>query len=413
MEEQTERSGQLEALTRGAEHVVPADDLAARLAEGRRLRVKLGVDPTARDITLGWAMPLRKLRAWQDHGHTAVLVLGDFTARIGDPSGKSATRPELPKEVVRANAEACLGQLLDILSEDNLEVRYNSEWLEPLDLPQVLRLTSQYTVAQMLERADFPKRYKEGRPISIVELMYPLLQAYDSVAVEADVELGGSDQLFNLLVGRDLQSAYGQRPQVALTMPLLIGLDGAQKMSQSLNNYIAIRAEPDEMFGKLMSLPDDLVVDYARLGTDLSESEIAELGTAVRAGGPRAGAAKRAMARAVVSIYHGAEAAAAAEESFDRRFRLHEAPEDVPESPLPAEAVNGDRVKLPAALAGLGLASSRGDARRLLAGGAVRIDGRPVADEEVDRGVIEGAVVQVGKRRFVRVVPGRARRARV
>src|SRR5688500_844038 len=234
---------QLDRLTRRAEHVVRLEELAERLASGKKLRVKLGLDPTARDVTLGWAVPLRKLRDFQDAGHTAVLIIGDFTARIGDPSGKSETRPQLTKEEVQANAESCVASLMDILSESNLEVRYNSEWLEPMDMGDILRLTARYTVAQMLERDDFSKRYQEHRPISLVEFMYPLMQGFDSVAVEADVELGGTDQLFNLLVGRDLQRSYGQLPQVAMTMPLLEGLDGVQKMSQSLKNYVSIREQ--------------------------------------------------------------------------------------------------------------------------------------------------------------------------
>src|ERR687897_3214200 len=255
----------LRRLLRRAEHVVREEDLAERVAEGRPLRVKLGLDPTAKDVTLGWAVPLRKLREFQDAGHTAVLIVGDFTARIGDPSGKSETRKQLSPAEVRSYAEAVLDQFKDILSEDNLEVRYNSEWLEPLDLSDILKLTSHITVAQMLERDDFSKRFHDKRPISLIEFMYPLAQGYDSVAVEADVELGGTDQLFNLLVGRDLQRAYGQRPQIAMTMPLLEGLDGVQKMSQSLNNYVGIREQPAEMFGKLMSLPDGLVDKYARM----------------------------------------------------------------------------------------------------------------------------------------------------
>src|SRR5919106_2981012 len=251
-------TGQLETLVRHAERVERTEELGERLASGRPLRVKLGVDPTARDVTLGWAVPLRKLRRFQDLGHTAVLIIGDFTARIGDPSGKSETRRQLSEEEVRANAEACVAQLLDILSEDNLEVRYNSEWLEPLDMADILRLTAQVTVAQMLERDDFAKRYSSNAPIAIHEFLYPILQGFDSIAVEADVELGGTDQLFNLLLARDLQRGRGQQPQIALTMPLLEGLDGVQKMSQSLNNYVAIRAAPAEMFGKLMSIPDEL-----------------------------------------------------------------------------------------------------------------------------------------------------------
>lgn len=393
----------LPRLLRRAEHVVREGDLRERLGEGRPLRVKLGLDPTAKDVTLGWAVPLRKLRDFQDAGHTAVLIVGDFTARIGDPSGKSETRKQLSADEVRGYAEALLDQFKDVLSEDNLEVRYNSEWLEPMDLSDILRLTSHYTVAQMLERDDFAKRFRENRAISLIELMYPLAQGYDSVAVEADVELGGTDQLFNLLVGRDLQRAYGQRPQIAMTMPLLEGLDGVQKMSQSLNNYIGIREEPAEMFGKLMSLPDDLVGKYAYLATELPEREVGLLGRDAEGGGPAAGKAKRTMARAVVELYHGADAAAGAEAAFDRQFRQHQAPEDVPEVALSDDEIRDGMVSLPKLLADLGLASSRGDARRLISQGGVRIDGESVADEDAKVEDLRGALVQVGKRRFVRL----------
>ena len=391
------------ALSLRAEHVVPEGELARRLAEGRPLRVKFGVDPTARDITLGWAVPLRKLRAFQDHGHTAVLIVGDFTARIGDPSGRSETRPQLSVEVVRANAQACVEQLLQILAPDNLEVRYNSEWLESLDVGGILRLTSHYTVAQMLERDDFSTRFAGGHPISITEFLYPLLQGYDSVAVKADIELGGTDQLFNFLVARDLQRAFGQPPQIAMTMPLLVGLDGANKMSQSLGNYVGIREAPEEIFGKLMSLPDSLVVAYAGLAGDLDDDRVAELQAAAAQGGPPAGEAKRAMAGAVVALYHGAEAARRAEAAFDRQFVRHEAPEDVSEMQVPAASIRDGRVHLPGALVALGLASSRSDARRLIRGGGVRLDGRAVTGEEIEASLMMGSTLQVGKRRFVRI----------
>ena len=398
----SERNG-FRWLTRNAEHVVPADDLRRRLDEGRRLRVKLGLDPTAGEVTLGWAVPLRKLRQFQDAGHTAVLIVGDFTARIGDPSGKSTTRPQLSKEEVQANAEACVAMLLDILSEDNLEVRYNSEWLEPLGLSDVLRLTANYTVAQMLERNDFGARYREQRPLSIVEFMYPLMQAYDSVAVEADVELGGNDQLFNLLMGRDLQVAYDQEPQIALTMPLLEGLDGIQKMSQSLGNYVSIREAPEEMFGKLMSIPDHLIGRYAALATALDPDRVAEVEAAARAGGPEANAAKRTMAGAVAALYHGEDAARRAEDAFDRQFRRRETPDDIPTADLPGDAVDGADVYLPRVLAGLGLAGSGSEARRLIAQGGVRVNGEVVGSETLPAAELRGAVLKVGKRRFVRL----------
>ncbi|MFN2388547.1 MAG: tyrosine--tRNA ligase [Actinomycetota bacterium] len=398
-----EDDGRLERLVRRAEHVVRVEDLEERLAEERPLRVKLGLDPTAKDITLGWAVPLRKLRDFQDDGHTAVLIVGDFTARIGDPSGKSETRPQLRPDEVKAHADLLLDQFRDILSDTNLEIRYTSEWLEPMDLGDILKLTSHLTVAQMLERDDFATRYAEHRPISLIEFMYPLAQGYDSVAVEADVELGGTDQLFNLLVGRDVQRAYGQRPQVALTLPLLEGLDGVQKMSQSLGNYVGIRDEPDDMFGKVMSIPDELVGRYGLLAANLDPQEAERLGAAARAGGPEAGRAKRAVAAAIVALYHGPEAAAAAEAAFDRRFKEHRAPEEVPEAVVPPEAIADGSAYLPRLLADLGLAASRGDARRLIAQGGVRIDGTAVSDEEVPARRLDGALLQVGKRRYVRL----------
>lgn len=390
-------------MTRRAEHVVKAEDLAGRLKGGKPLRVKLGLDPTARDVTLGWAVPLRKLRDFQDAGHTAVLILGDFTARIGDPSGKSETRKQLTKEEVRANAEACLEPLMDILSTDNLEVRYNSEWLEPMDLPDLLNLTSRYTVAQMLERDDFSKRYSQQRPISIVEFMYPLLQGYDSVAVKADVELGGTDQLFNLIVGRDLQRSFDQAPQIVMTMPLLEGLDGVQKMSQSLGNYIGIREAPDEMFGKVMSIPDKLVPRYASLATEMTDEEVGEVSEQATAGGPQAGVAKRRVAKAVVGLYHGVDAADGAEQAFDRQFKDHEAPQEVAEVPIPGDAIDGEGVYLPRVLAELGLAASRSEARRLIAQQGVKVNGETVTTEDMALEDLKGALLQVGKRKFVRM----------
>jgi tyrosyl-tRNA synthetase len=396
-------SQQLERLLERAEHVVRREDLEFRLAEGRPLRVKLGMDPTRPDVTLGWAVPLRKLRDFQDAGHVAVLIVGDFTTRIGDPSGQNQTRPQLSKEEVKRHAEAVLDQFMDVLSEDNLEVRYNSEWLEPLDFADLLRLTSRYTVAQMLERADFAKRFREQRPISIIEFLYPLAQAYDSVAVKADVELGGTDQLFNLLVGRDIQHSYGQRPQVCLTMPLLEGTDGVQKMSQSLDNYITIRETPEEMFGKLMSIPDQMIARYGYLAAGANADDVSRLQAAATAGGPEAGAAKREMARKVVGLYHGGRAATEAEDAFDHRFKQNEAPDEMPEVALPAGAVEAGSVFLPRVLAELGLAGSRTEARRLIAQGGVRINGQPVTSEEQPEEDLVGAVLQVGKRRFVRL----------
>src|SRR5947207_7462742 len=264
----------LDTLLAGAAEVIPEDDFRTKLARGRPLRVKLGLDPTAPAVTLGWAVVLRKLRQFQRGGHTAVLIVGDFTARVGDPSEKSETRPRLPKETVQRFADDLLEQFWLILDRDATEVRYNSEWLETMDMEAVLRMTAATTVARMLERDDFSKRYAGGQPISLMEFMYPLLQGMDSVAVEADVELGGTDQKFNLLMGRDLQRDHGQEPQIVFTMPLLEGLDGVQKMSQSLGNYVGITEQPEEMFGKLTRVPDGLIVRYLRLGTDLDPSEV-------------------------------------------------------------------------------------------------------------------------------------------
>ena len=396
-------ASEFERLTRLAEHVVPAEDLRARLEAREKLRVKLGVDPTAKDITLGWAVPLRKLREFQDAGHTAVLIVGDFTARIGDPSGKNVTRPQLSADEVRGHAEALLEQFMDILSPDNLEVRHNSEWLEPMGLPDVLRLTSHYTVAQMLERDDFAKRYANERPISIVEFMYPLMQGYDSIAVEADVELGGTDQLFNLLVGRGLQRAYGQRPQVALTMPIIVGTDGVQKMSQSLNNYVGIRDAPEEMFGKLMSLPDSAIGQFSALAANMDDDEVALAESAAVEGGPGAGSAKRRMAHGVVELYHDRAAADRAEAAFDRQFKERDVPEDVIEAEIPPSAIDGDRVYVPRVLAELGLAASRSGARRLIAQGGVRVNGETIAEEELDVADLRDALLQVGRRRWVRL----------
>jgi tyrosyl-tRNA synthetase len=396
---------QASVLTSNIAAVIPGEEFEAKLRLGRPLRVKLGLDPTAPAVTLGWAVVLRKLRRFQDLGHTAVLIVGDFTARVGDPSGKSETRPRLPKDVVQGYAERLLGQFERILSRDHLEIRYNSEWLESLDMEAVLRLTSTTTVARMLERDDFAKRYGQGRPISVMEFLYPLLQAMDSVAVEADVELGGTDQTFNLLMGREVQREYGQEPQVAMTLPLLEGLDGVHKMSQSLGNYVGISDAPDEMFGKLMSLPDELIVRYLRLCTDLPATEIDEIETGLSEGSRHPNAEKRRMARAIVELYHGPGAGEEAEAAFDRVFKDHDLPEDIPEVVLPPEP---GRVWLPRLLVSAGMATSNADARRLIEGGGVRIDGQAVTDPgaEFDVAELAGKVLQVGRRRFARIVPG-------
>jgi tyrosyl-tRNA synthetase len=395
----------LAILSSGTAEIVPRDGLEAKLALGRPLRVKLGLDPTAPAVTLGWAVVLRKLRRFQDLGHIAVLIVGDFTARVGDPSGRLDTRPRLSKDEVDTYAERLLEQFRSILSSERLEVRRNSEWLEPMDMEGILRLTSSTTVARMLERDDFAKRYESRQPISLTEFMYPLLQGYDSVAVEADVELGGTDQLFNLLVGRDLQRDAGQDPQVAMTTPLLEGLDGVQKMSQSLGNYVGIVEPADEQFGKLMSIPDGLIIRYLRLTTDLDASEVDAIEAELGAGSLPAVEAKRRLAREIVDRYHGAGEGATAEERFDRVHRDREMPREVPERPIPPEAVEGGTVWLPRLLVALGRAGSNGEARRLVEQGGVRLDGEVVDDPslEIAPEELRGRVLQVGRRWFARL----------
>jgi tyrosyl-tRNA synthetase len=391
------------SLRSGAAEIVPEGGLERKLALGRPLRVKLGLDPTAPAVTLGWAVVLRTLRRFQDADHTAVLIVGDFTARVGDPSGKSETRPRLSKEEVDGYAERLLAQFGKVIDLDRAEVRRNSEWLEPLGMEDVLALTATTTVARMLERDDFAGRFSAGKPISLMEFLYPLLQGFDSVAVEADVELGGTDQLFNLLVGRDLQRARGMDPQVAFTLPLLEGLDGVQKMSQSLGNYVGVDEPADDMFGKLMSIPDHLIAKYELLATDLEDHSRVVAGLADGTIHPNA--EKRRMARAVVDLYHGPGAGETAEARFDVVHRAHEIPDAVPEMTLPHGAVRDGIVWLPRVLRDTGLASSNAEARRLIEQGGVRIDGDAVTDPDVEFRPedVVGKVIQVGRRRFVRI----------
>lgn len=391
---------QLERILRNVDVVTPEADLREKLASGRSLRVKLGLDPTAPAVTLGWAVVLRKLRHFQELGHTAVLIVGDFTAQVGDPSGKSETRRRLSNDEVQGYARSVLAQFEKVLLPEPLEIRYNSEWLGALDMAGVLELTAKTTVAHMLERGDFAKRLETGSPISIMEFMYPLLQGYDSVAVQADIELGGSDQLWNLMMGRIIQERYGLSAQVAMTMPLLLGVDGTQKMSQSLGNYIGVADSPDEMFGKTMSIPDTLIEQWLRLATEMMASEVDALVAGLADGSAHPGQVKRLLARSVADLYHGPGSGAAAEAAFDRLFKSHQAPEDIPEHPLPP----GEMVSLPSLLRDAGLVASAGEARRLIDQGAVRLDGSPVESVEIHRAELAGRVIQVGKRKFCRLV---------
>ena len=386
----------LARLLRRTESVVPRADLESRLQ--RPLRVKLGLDPTAPSVTLGWAVVLRKLRDFQEQGHTAVLIVGDFTAQVGDPSQRSDTRRRLSPTEVRSYAQAVLTQFERVLLPEPLEIRYNSEWLAALNMAEILELTSTTTVAQLLERGDFAKRYESKSPISVMEFMYPLLQGYDSVAVKADVELGGSDQLWNLMMGRVIQERYGQQPQVAMTTPLLLGTDGVNKMSQSLNNYVGVDEPAPEMYGKVMSIPDELMEQWFRLATELPDAQVDDLARGWHEGSVHPRDAKRLLARSITELYWGADAAEDAEQAFDRVFVRHEPPEQVDEYPLPV----GDPIHLPSLLRDAGLVKSSSEARRLLGQGAIAIDGIRVEDENVPRNKLAGAVVQIGRRRFVR-----------
>jgi tyrosyl-tRNA synthetase len=397
----------LDALRAGAAEVVPTDGLREKLALERPLRVKLGLDPTAAEVTLGWAVVLRKLRQFQDAGHVAVLIVGDFTARVGDPSGKSETRPRLEKDVVQTFADRLLDQFWRILDRERTEVRYNAEWLEVMDMEDVLRLTASTTVARMLERDDFAKRFAEQRPISLLEFLYPLLQGMDSVAVQADVELGGTDQKFNLLVGRDLQRDDGQDPQIALTMPLLVGTDGVNKMGQSLDNYIAIDEPPDDMYGKLLRIDDELIPEYRLLTLDFFQdpSETERVAAGLADGSLDPWQEKRRLAREVVDLYRGPSEGARAEARFDVVHKEHRIPDEVPEAQIPADAIREGAVWLPRLLVALELATSNAEARRRIEQGGVRIDGEPVpaADTEMAVDQLKGKVLQVGRRTFLRL----------
>jgi len=393
---------QMHVIESGMADLVPVADMKRKLAKGTPLRIKLGVDPTAPDLHLGHAVPLRKLRQFQDLGHVVVLIIGDFTALIGDPSGRNSTRPPLTMEQIDDNAQTYVTQAFKILDPDKTELRRNSEWLAPLGFADLLRLTSQFTVARILERDDFSNRYASQQSISLHEFLYPVAQAYDSVAIQADVELGGTDQLFNLLAGRELMEKQGMEPQIALTLPLLEGTDGVQKMSKSYGNYIGLTDAADDMFGKVMSIPDELMPKYFRLCTSLPIDEVDRVEAALLAGTEHPNLVKRRLAREIVSLYHSLEDAPLAEEAFDRVFKSHQAPEDVPE----IEVDLAEDVYLPGLLNELGLVSSAGEGRRMIDQGGVKVDGDALESGLYNyaRARLDGRVVQVGKRRFARPV---------
>ena len=377
----------VDQLTRNAVDVLPQGELERKLAQGRPLRVKLGIDPTAPDIHVGHAIPLQRMAAFQSAGHVGVLIVGDYTGRIGDPSGLSVERPVLSDEELDTNSKRYFEQASQIIDPDKTEVRFNGEWLAALDFAEVVRLTRTITVARLLERDDFAKRFSTQSPISVSELLYPFMQSYDSVAVKADVELGGTDQLYNLLAGREVMQAYGLEPQVALTTPLLMGTDG-RKMSASLGNYIGLAEPPEEQFGKTMRISDEALPDYYRL---VMESE--DDPTALE---PME--AKLALARFIVTRSHNSDAAARAEEHFTRVVREGQAPDEVPEAVLPGE----DPAHLPAVIRDVfGLSTS--EARRLIAQGGVKLNGETLRDFDLPRGALENGLLQVGKRQFVRL----------
>ena len=383
-------------LARGTEEIIKQEDLEARLQLDRPLRIKVGFDPTAPDLHLGHTVLINKMRQFQDLGHEVTFLIGDFTGLIGDPTGKNVTRKPMTTEEVKANAETYATQVFKILDEEKTRIRFNSEWLHALGSEGMIRLAARYTVARMLERDDFEKRYRSGQPIAVHEFLYPLAQGYDSVALEADVEMGGTDQKFNLLVGRHLQQQYGQPPQIVMTVPLLEGTDGVQKMSKSLGNYIGIVEPPDEIFGKLMSISDELMWRYFDLLSFRSNEDLAALRQSVADGrNPRD--VKFLLCEEIISRFHGARAAEQAQETFIARFREGAMPEDMPEKTLDTD---GEGIGIAAALSGCGLTSSNSEAFRMIQQGGVRIDGEKVSDRRLVLPAGFSGILQVGKRKF-------------
>ena len=391
---------QIQFIKKGAVDLIREEDLRAKLDRSQKtgtpIRVKLGADPTAPDIHVGHTVVIRKLRAFQELGHTAIFLIGDFTGMIGDPSGKNVTRPPLSREEINANAETYKTQIFKLLDPEKTEIRFNSEWMDKFDAADFVRLCSHVTVKQILERDDFEKRLREERPISLHELLYPLTQGYDSVALEADVELGGTDQKFNLMVGRNLQREYDQEPQVILTTPLLEGLDGVNKMSKSLNNYIGIDEAPNEMFGKVMSISDDLMWKYFELLTDKAPAEIDRMKTS----GDNLRNFKVELAKSLIADFHSLDAARAAEDEFNRRFVEKEVPDEIDET-----SIAGGSYNLAELMAQTGLAGSKKEAKRLIEQGGVKIGGEKISNTNVEVALDGGILIQVGKRKFLKINP--------
>ncbi len=387
-------------LKRGVVEIIVEAEFVELLEAGKPLRLKMGFDPSAPDLTLGHAVGLRKLRQFQELGHTVIVIVGDWTAQIGDPSGQSATRPMLTAEQVHSNAETYLAQLFKIVDRERTEVKWQSEWFGPFSLTDVIGLTSRFTVAQFLAREDFSKRFKANQPIAITEFLYPLLQAYDSVAVESDVEFGGTDQKFNLLVGRDLQAMMGQRPQQCFLMPLLVGTDGVQKMSKSLGNYIGLADPPNEMFGKTMSLPDSTIMTYVETLTDIPDAEVAEMGASLSDGSVNPMELKKRLAGELVSQFHDPEAARGADEYFERTVQRKEAPDDAPRYARPLPSPDG-KLRLGHLMVEAKLTESASEAKRLINQNAVRINGIAVTENIAASEIESGSLIQSGTRRSV------------
>lgn len=387
---------QLATIRRGTTEVIGEEEILRRIKEGRTLRVKLGVDPTAKDVTLGWAVVLRKLRDFQRMGHIACLIIGDFTAQIGDPSGKSKTRKQLTREEVQANVDAVSSQIYKILDPEKTEIYYNKDWLGKMTFEDVIRLCSRYTVARIMERDDFTKRFQTNQPIAMHEILYPLCQGMDSVEIKCDIEIGGNDQKFNNLVGRTLMEQYGQEPQAVILCPLLVGTDGKEKMSQSLGNYISIMDTPNDMFGKTMSIPDEIIANWFELCTDVSLDEVKDL----LAPGKNPRDAKIRLAKEIVALYHSPEAGEEAERFFVETFSQRKVVTDAEEALIPDELVQDGMVSLPALITGLGLAASNGKAKELIASGAVALDGDKVSELRMSRDDLVGKVLKVGKHQF-------------
>ncbi len=401
---------QAEALRRGTSAIIPANGLEAKLLKseqtGTPLNIKLGLDPTAPDIHLGFAVVLRKLRQFQDLGHQVIIIIGDYTSLIGDPSGRSSTRPMLSLEQIRENATTYIDQLAVILVREKTTVRFNGEWLGKLDFAETIRLASRMTVAQVMQREDFSNRYAAGQPISLHELMYPLAQAYDSVCIEADVELGGQDQTFNVLAGRDLQREMGQEPQIALFLPLLVGLDGTKKMSKSLGNYIGIAESPDAQYGKVLSLSDEMMEMYFTLCTDVPLDQITQLVKEAKTGAVNPKDVKRRLAREIITIYHGEEAANRADVEWNRVHASGAVPTEMPEYTVTEELAKEGYIWICKLLVGAGLAKGTGEARRLVEQGGVSLDGAKVTDiaAEFSLESLKGCVLRVGAKRYIRLI---------